>query len=75
MTMEQPDPGGGELNDPVPLADLGVVVDVEPELLGVERLRTVHVRDGDPHHFERPIHEASPVVVAGALSVVVDPFD
>jgi hypothetical protein len=35
-TIEQLDPGGGEQNDPLPLTDPGVVVDVEAELLGVE---------------------------------------
>jgi dihydrofolate reductase len=53
--------GRGELDDPVALAHRGVVVDVEAELLGVEGLRAVHVRDGDDHHFESPVHEMAPV--------------
>jgi hypothetical protein len=38
-------------------ADLGVVVDLEAELLGVEGFGAVHVGDGDHHHLERPVHE------------------
>src|SRR4051794_23124071 len=54
-------PGRRELNDPAVLADLDVVVHVKAELLGIERLRTVHIRDRDPHHFQRPIHAVSPL--------------
>jgi hypothetical protein len=32
------------------------VIDREAELVGVEGLRAVHVRDGHDHHFERPLH-------------------
>ena len=53
-------PRRGELDDPVALADLSVVVHVEAELLGVKGLGTVHVRDGHHNDFERPIHDASP---------------
>src|ERR687889_402536 len=38
------------------------MVRVEAGLLGVEGLRTVHVRDRNRHQFELPIHAASPCV-------------
>ncbi len=55
--------GRGELDYSVSLADLGVVIDVEAEPLGIERLGTFDVRDGNDHHFKRPVHQASPSIV------------
>jgi hypothetical protein len=51
-------PGWGELDEAHCLADPGVEVDDEADLLGVEALRPVHVRDGNRHHFESPVHGA-----------------
>jgi hypothetical protein len=53
-------PGRRERDDPIPFADLRVVVHVEAELLLVERLGAIDIRYGHHHHFERPIHEPSP---------------
>jgi len=38
------------------------VVDVEPDLFGVEGLGAVHVRNRDYHYLERPVHDASPLM-------------
>lgn len=37
----------------------GAVVDVhmKAELLGIESLGAIHVRDGNHHEFERPVHD------------------
>jgi hypothetical protein len=54
--IEQADPRG-PLHEANLVADPVVVVDVEADLLGVEGLRTVHVRDGDRDELESPVHE------------------
>jgi hypothetical protein len=41
-----------------------VDIQVETQLLGVERLGLVHVRDGDQHQFELQIHDAPSLCVA-----------
>ena len=42
------------------VADLGVVVDGEPDLLAVEALGPVHVRDRDDDDLELPVHMRIP---------------
>jgi hypothetical protein len=58
MAIEQADPGGVNLDEANLVADLVVMVRVEAGLLGVEGLRAVHVRHGDLHQFESPVHGA-----------------
>src|SRR5688572_832675 len=50
-------PGRRELDEPDLIADPMVMVRMEADLLGVERLRPVHVRDGNLHQFEPPVHD------------------
>jgi len=66
IEIEQADPGGVSWNAE---AVVGVVVDVhvEPELVGVERLRPVDVGHGDEDDLEGPVH--------GVLSLVRGPAD
>src|SRR5918997_7200861 len=63
-------PRRGQLHDAELLADLGVVVDVEPQLLGVERFGAVHVRDGDHHHLERPVHDGPSFLVVDVFATI-----
>src|SRR5262245_11697388 len=56
-------PGRGRLDVPERLAHPIVDVDVEAELLLVEALRAVDVRDRDHRDLERPVHIVPPWVV------------
>jgi len=40
----------------------GAVVDekIESDLIAVESLGAIHVRDGNDHQFKRPVHDESP---------------
>ena len=51
--------GRRQLHDPHVVADAGVVVDDEADLLAVEALGPVHVRHRDHHQLELPIHQPS----------------
>src|SRR5918997_30422 len=63
-------PRRGQLHDVVALADLGVVVDVESQLLCVERFGAIHVRDGDHNHLKSPVHDGSSFrVVDGSTTI------
>src|SRR6266511_336102 len=48
--------GWRELHEAHLVADRVVVVQVKADLVDVEILGAVHVRDGDVHQFELPIH-------------------
>ena len=50
-------PGRRQLDEADLVADLVVVVGVEADLLGVESLRAVDVRDRNLHELESPIHD------------------
>src|SRR6266567_3865886 len=53
-----------QLDDAELLVRAMVDIQVETQLLGVERLGLVHVRDGDQHQFELQIHDAPSLCVA-----------
>nr|GLK37827.1 hypothetical protein GCM10017611_46920 [Rhodococcus wratislaviensis] len=44
----------------------GVVVEMEAELVAVERDGTIDVADGQHDHFECPVHDASSSVSVGS---------
>jgi hypothetical protein len=50
--------GRSKLHEANLVADPMVYVHTEADLLDVERLRAVHIGDGDSHHFYLPIHSA-----------------
>ena len=50
-------PGRRQLHEADLVVDLVVVIGVEAGLLGVEGLRAIHVRDGNLHQFESPVHD------------------
>src|SRR3954452_10956851 len=50
--------GRRHLHDPEVLPRARVDLEAEAELVEVERFRTVDVRNGPDHQFERPIHGA-----------------
>src|SRR6266536_4357314 len=49
-------------------SDLVVVVRIEADLVGVEGLRAVHVRDGNPHQLEFPVHGAPSFGAVGRVA-------
>src|SRR5215212_9848434 len=51
--------GWGELQEAYLRIDLVVMVQVEADLLGVEGLGTVHIRNGHEGEFQLPIHGRS----------------
>src|SRR5215204_3911237 len=53
-------PGRGQLDHVQVVADPGVVVDGEPDLLAVEAPGPVHIGARDDHDLELPIHAVSP---------------
>src|ERR671913_299236 len=62
-----------ELHEAHLVADLGVEVDDEADLLAVEVLRPVHVLDGDRHNFELPVHGAPSISVVTVFSYSQSP--
>ncbi len=56
--------GRRELDEAHLVAHPVVVVDGEPDLLGVERLRAIHVGDGNGHELEPPVHTPSVLATA-----------
>ena len=49
-------PGRSQLHEAQFVAHRHVVVDDEADLIGVERLRPLHVRDGNEHQLELEVH-------------------
>src|SRR5579863_2328171 len=49
-----------QLDDTEVLACAVVDDEIEAELVHVERLRAIDVRDGDDHKFESPVHRQPP---------------
>ena len=56
IVIEHAEPGRRHLHDAELLARLVIDVEREAELLGVERLRPVDVRDRDEHELELQVH-------------------
>src|SRR5205814_6734274 len=50
-----------ELDESELLRDLVVVVGIEPDLVDVERLRAIDVRDRNLHELESILHGADPI--------------
>src|SRR5574341_1212691 len=67
-------PRRGELHEADLVVDPVVVVGMKAGLVGVEGLGAVHVRDGDCHQFELPVHAPSlPASVLPTKTYFADP--